>query len=95
MAAVKKSARHANALKAQRQNLARRLRNKKSIGRVKSAIRNERALLAKGAVEEAAAKLPETVSAIDTAVAKGVMHKNAAARRKSRLQKKLNALAKK
>lgn len=94
MAAAKKSARHASALKATRQNERRRVRNRKNLGQAKSALRAERALVAKGAAQEALAKLPETVAAIDKAVAKGVMHKNAAARRKSRLQKKLNELSK-
>ena len=38
----------------------------------------------------AAAVLNETTSAIDKAAAKGVMHKNAANRRKARLAKRLN-----
>ena len=37
--------------------------------------------------------LTRAVSAIDKAAAKGVIHKNAAARRKSRLAKKTNSLA--
>lgn len=43
--------------------------------------------------ESATAALRETVVTIDKAVAKGVLHKNAAARRKSRLAKKLNKMA--
>ena len=40
---------------------------------------------------EAAAAVTEATSVLDKAAAKGVLHKNNAARRKSRLMKKLNA----
>ncbi len=36
---------------------------------------------------------PETVSAIDSAVTKGVLHKNNASNKKAKLAKKLNSLA--
>lgn len=40
--------------------------------------------------ETAAAALKQAVEVLDKAVTKGVLHKNAAARKKSRLAKKLN-----
>ncbi len=43
--------------------------------------------------ENAAVALKETIITIDKAVAKGVLHKNAAARKKSRLAKRLNKMA--
>ena len=44
--------------------------------------------------KETADKLyPETVSAIDSAVTKGILHKNNAANKKAKLAKKLNAIA--
>lgn len=43
-------------------------------------------------VEDADAQYKNACSVIDKAAADGVIHKNAAARRKSRLAKKLNAL---
>ncbi len=43
---------------------------------------------------EAQADLIQAVKKIDKAAGKGVIHKNQAARRKSRLAKKLNAMAK-
>ncbi len=43
-----------------------------------------------GDAANAAAALNETVSAIDKAAAKGVIHKNAANRRKARLAKRLS-----
>ena len=44
--------------------------------------------------KETADKLyPETVSAIDSAVTKGILHKNNAANKKAKLAKRLNAIA--
>lgn len=43
--------------------------------------------------EEAKSDLVKAIKEIDKAVSKGVIHKNQAARRKSRLTKKFNALA--
>lgn len=43
-------------------------------------------------VEEATVLFREVSRSLDKAVTKGLLHKNAAARRKSRLAKKLNAL---
>jgi len=43
--------------------------------------------------ENAAAAFRQAVVSIDKAVTKGVLHKSAAARRKSRLAKKLNKMA--
>ena len=45
-----------------------------------------------GNKEEATKLFPETVSAIDSAVTKGVIHKNNANNRKAKLAKKLAAL---
>ena len=64
---------------------------------VKSALRGASRkvveLAAGGAKEEAQAKLVVASSLIDKAARKGVIHKNAAARKKSRLAKKVNAMA--
>lgn len=44
--------------------------------------------------KEAAEKLyPETVSAIDSACSKGILHKNNASNKKAKLAKRLNALS--
>lgn len=50
--------------------------------------------VAAGNSDEAQALLVKASRTIDKAAAKGVVHKNSAARRKSRLTRKLNALAK-
>ena len=77
-------------IKRNRQNEKRRLRNKgirsEINSRVKTAIKNA------GSGAESPADLQEAVKKIDKAVAKGIMHKNTAARKKSRLSKKLNSL---
>jgi small subunit ribosomal protein S20 len=44
-------------------------------------------------VEDARANLARAVQLLDKAVSKGVIHRNAAARRKSRLARQFNALA--
>ncbi|MEN6413303.1 MAG: 30S ribosomal protein S20 [Veillonellales bacterium] len=47
-----------------------------------------------GNADEAKTLLTKASSAIDKAVVKGVIHKNAAARKKSRLARKINSIAK-
>lgn len=80
-----------SALKRWRQNLRRRARNKA----VRSATRTygKKAI---AAIEEAAPNvlevLREAQSALDRAAKKGVLHPNAAARRKSRLMRRLHAM---
>jgi small subunit ribosomal protein S20 len=76
-------------IKRNRQNLVRHERNK--------AVRSELKTRAKAAVaaaeageDDADAMLREAVKRIDTAAAKGVIHKNQAARRKARLQTRVN-----
>ena len=85
-------AHHESALKQQRQNLKHRARNRKNVSLVKTQMKKLRAAIAKGDAEAAKALLPETVGEIDRAVKKGVVHDNAAARYKSRLSRKVNAL---
>lgn len=66
--------------------------NKMIKSAVKTAIKKYNAALAAGDVAEAEKLLPETVSIIDSAVSKGIIHKNNAANKKSALAKNLNAL---
>ena len=54
--------------------------------RVKTAIKNAES------GETSSEDLQEAVKKIDKAVAKGILHKNTAARKKSRLSRKLNSL---
>jgi small subunit ribosomal protein S20 len=76
---------HKSAEKRVRQNEKRRKVNRSNRTRVKSSIRNLRSALSSGDAATVKELLPKTVSTIDKAVQKGVLHKNAAARHKSRL----------
>jgi small subunit ribosomal protein S20 len=87
------AARHASALKQMRQSRKRRARNRKNLSQVKTQVKKLRAAIARGDAEEAKKSLGETVGEIDRAAKKGVIHDNAAARYKSRLSRKVNALA--
>ena len=68
------------------------LENRMVKSTVKTAIRKYNDALASGDVAAAEKLLPETVSVIDSAVSKGILHKNNAANKKSALAKNLNAL---
>jgi small subunit ribosomal protein S20 len=76
-----------------RQGLKRKDRNRKNVSQVKTQMKKLRDAIAKGDAAAAKALLPETASAIDKAVKKGVLHDNAGARHKSRLASKVSALA--
>lgn len=76
-----------------KQNEKRRLRNRLVRGSSRSAVRNARLALESGNVEASQAAVLQAVSALDKAAEKGVIHKNNAARRKSRLMKRLAAVA--
>jgi len=85
-------AHHASAQKHMRQSLKRRARNRRSISLLKTHVKKLRAAIAGGNADEATRALPETVSQIDKAAKKGVIHANAASRHKSRLSAQVSAL---
>ena len=58
--------------------------------RARTYVKRTRGLIAAGHLEEAEAMALQAVSALDRAAQKGVIHKNNAARRKSRLMKQLS-----
>jgi small subunit ribosomal protein S20 len=76
-----------------RQSEKRRTRNTAVRSAVRSALKGTRSAIGAGSAEEARASLARTIRLLDKAVTKGVLHRNAAARRKSRLMRQLNALA--
>jgi small subunit ribosomal protein S20 len=80
---------HKSAKKRMRQSEGRRAINRGNRTRVRSQIRKLRAALT-GNAKELGKLLPATVSIIDKAVQKGALHKNAAARHKSRLTTAVN-----
>jgi small subunit ribosomal protein S20 len=82
---------HKSAEKRVRQNENRRKINKNNRTALRTAMKKFRATLAAKDVAGSQELLPDTVSRIDKAVQKGILHKNAAARHKSRLTRKVNA----
>ncbi|KKM11008.1 30S ribosomal protein S20 [Clostridiales bacterium PH28_bin88] len=68
------------------------LRNSAVKSSVKTAIKKYEQALSEGDPEKTKASLINATRTIDKAAGQGVIHKNAAARKKSRLQRKLNAL---
>jgi small subunit ribosomal protein S20 len=73
-------------IKRNRQNDKKRLRNRVYRGEARIAVKNARSTIEEG-VPESKAALMEAISVLDKAAEQGVIHKNNAARRKSRLMK--------
>jgi len=79
-------------IKRNRQNEKKRLRNRVVRGTTRSVVRNAQKAIESGEVENSQTAVLSAISALDEAAQKGVLHKNNAARRKSRLMKRLAAL---
>ena len=79
-----------SALKRLRSAERRRLRNRMYIGRARTTVKKARRLIAQGKLDEAQVAVRAAVVALDKAAEKGIIHKNNAARRKSRLMRHLN-----
>jgi len=84
---------HPSAAKRARQALVRRDRNRSVRSSVRTAIKKVEAAVAAKDREAAATALTQATSAIARATSKGVLHKNTAGRRVSRLHLLVNALA--
>jgi small subunit ribosomal protein S20 len=84
---------HKSSEKRMRQNEKRRLVNRNNRGRLRTGIKKLRAALGGDDAGVVQTLLPETISLIDKAVQKGVLHRNAAARYKSRLTVRANKSA--
>jgi small subunit ribosomal protein S20 len=84
-------ANHASALKAHRQSVRRKNRNRSNRSTLRTALKIFNEKLNEGRIEDATKALPQIYSEIDHAIRKGVLSSNAAARNKSRLSKHLNA----
>jgi small subunit ribosomal protein S20 len=78
-----------SAIKRIKQNHKRRLRNRLVSGRARTYIKRARSEIASGTPEDARTATMVAISALDKAAEKGVIHKNNAARRKSRLMHRL------
>jgi small subunit ribosomal protein S20 len=85
-------ANHFSALKRARQTVKRTDRNRANRSRLRTALRDLRESLAKGDKQAAEQTYRRTVSALDKAIQKGVLHENTASRYKSRLSARVNAL---
>ena len=79
-------------IKRNRQNTKQRLRNRNVRGTARASLYQARAAMAKNAPESKEAVM-NAISEIDQAAGKGVIHKNSAARLKSRLMKRLAAMS--
>jgi small subunit ribosomal protein S20 len=81
-----------SAIKRNKQNEKRRLRNRVVRGFARTRITRARVAIEGNDPEAAKVATLAAISALDKAAQKGVIHKNNAARRKSRLMKRLNAV---
>jgi len=72
----------------------RRLSNKSARSQVKTSVSKAGKLIAAGEMAAAPGAVVAAVSALDKAAEKGILHANNAARRKSRLVRKLNSALK-
>ena len=80
-----------SAEKRHRKSEERRMRNKSAKSAVKTSVKNFVALAQKKD-PQAEAALKEMIKKIDTAAGKGIIKKNAAARKKSRMQRFYNSM---
>jgi small subunit ribosomal protein S20 len=85
---------HKSSEKRVRQSEKRRTINRGHRTKVRTYIKKLHAALDSGKSEDINQVLPEAISVIDKSVQKGVMHKNAAARYKSRLTVQANQAGK-
>ena len=69
-----------------------RLKNRKTRNTTRTIAAKSAQALQRGQLEDAEPAVLEAVSALDRAAAKGVLHRNNAARKKSRMMAKLNVL---
>ncbi len=84
---------HKSAEKRDRQNIKRRAINRNNRSSLRTQIKNLRAMIATGDKSQSQDLLNPTISIIDKAVNKGILHKNTAARYKSRLTSHINELS--
>jgi len=85
-------AEHKSALKRARQSEVRRIRNKSYKTQVKKAIREVRTAVADNSSEQAQQNFIKTVSILQKIASKGVIHRNQASRKISRLARQVNQI---
>jgi small subunit ribosomal protein S20 len=79
---------HVSALKAHRQSVKRQARNRQFRSRLRGALKSIRAAIDANDLTAARVALKKTTSLIDKMASKGIIHRNAAARYKSRLARR-------
>ena len=82
-----------SAEKRERQNIVRRMRNRQAKSAVRTAIKKFDAAVAAGNKELADETMKLSFKLLDSASSKGVLHRNTASRKKSRLYKAFAKLA--
>lgn len=85
-------ANHASAAKRARQRIKRTARNRLLLGNLRTSLKRARAAISTGSVAQAGSVVTAAAKAAAKAASKGIIHKNAAARLSSRLQRALNKL---
>ncbi|MGE5244547.1 MAG: 30S ribosomal protein S20 [Betaproteobacteria bacterium] len=84
-------AKHASALKAHRQSLRHREHNRQFRSRLRTALKSIRAAIDANDLAGARTALKQTISLIDKMASKGIIHRNAAGRYKSRISARMTA----
>jgi small subunit ribosomal protein S20 len=84
---------HKSALKRAKQSKIRRLRNVGYKTKAKRAVKEVRTAVSNNSVDEARKGLVRAVSIIQKTASKGVIHRNTASRKISRLARQVNKLA--
>lgn len=88
--APKKTGRKHAGIKAMRQSARRQTRHRVARMTARTEVKDANALIADGKVNESESAVKLAIRALDKAATKGVIKKNNASRRKSRLMKKFN-----
>ncbi len=84
-------AKHASALKAHRQSIKHREHNRQFRSRLRTALKNIRTAIDGDDLAGARKALQDTISLIDKMASKGIIHRNAAGRYKSRISARMAA----
>ena len=82
-----------SAIKRNRQAGVRRLRNRSQRSHMRTSIKALRQAIEEGDASAARELLPETLQVVDSTAQKGAIHRNAAARTKSRLTRAVRGLS--
>ena len=82
-----------SSIKDLRRTERRSAKNRAAQGKLRSTLKRARVAVAAGQTEAAQKAVAEALPVIDRAPGKGILHKNAAARHKSRLMRRLSKLS--